>query len=207
MKFFRNIFLLALLFPAFVYGKTIINGKDAIDTVFLGTPYERHVQLPAGTASLGPTAPSAQTYNTVFRCIEFDSDAEEAFITFEIPDDWVGNENMILELDWIPWDDDVTNGETVKWDIQYRASVQNSDVDGTLSSATATHTDSGNVTVQGFMVHTPVTLNYNDANNPLNKQAHLYIQITRDVTTDTFPGGACITAWEWIYNSNMLPQI
>lgn len=176
------------------------------DTVTV-TPFQRHIQLPAGASTLGPTAPSGVTYNDVIRCLEFDADNEASFITIEIPDDWVGGEDIEIEIDWLPNDDDVANGETVKWDFRYRSIAQGEDADGTLTSATATYTDVGGTAVQGTIIHTDLDLSWDDANNPLVKQDHLFIEVTRDKAGDSFPGGACITAWEWIYNSNTFSQI
>ena len=169
--------------------------------------YVRHLQIPSGVAFLGPTAPSPVTYNSVVRCLEFDNDSEEAFVTLEIPDDWIGGEDLILEVDWLPNDSAMANGETVKFDLQLRTIAEDEDADGTLTSATATHTDSGGATVQGLITHTPIILDYDDADNPMVKQDHIYIEFTRDMSGDTYGGGACVTAWEFVYNSNTVPQI
>ena len=56
------------------------------------------------------------------------------------------------------------------------------------------------------MIHTPFTLAYNDANQPLAKQDHIYFKIGRDVgVSGDFNGTVTITAYEIIYNSVGLP--
>ncbi|MCK5017574.1 MAG: hypothetical protein KAS32_10945 [Candidatus Peribacteraceae bacterium] len=218
-KLLYFIVLLSVLYAGTVYSignspisHRVANQKlntdsDVIFNTVTVTSYERHIQLPVGAASLGPTAPSQVTYNSVIRCLEFDNDAEASFVTIEIPDDWVGGEDMILEVDWLPNDSAMVNGNTVKWDLQLRSVAENEDSDGTLTAATATHTDVGGATTQGTIIHTAITLDYNDVNNPLVKQDHVYIEVTRDMTGDSYGDGACISSWEWIYDSNTFTQI
>lgn len=191
-------------------GDVIITGNNfSVDAagVLTVAPYERHIAISAGAALLGPTAPDVVTYNSVVRCLEFDHDDEEAFLDRELPEDWVGSEDMGLAIIWFPNDSAMADGNTVKFDIQLKVTAEGADHDGTLTSATATHTDSGGATLQGLAVHTTITLDYDDGNNPLVKQSHIDIQVTRDMTGDSYGDGACIKGFKLNYNSNTLPHM
>lgn len=181
--------------------------ESALDVngILTVAPYERHLQIPIASAVLGPTAPSLIVYNSVVACREFDADNEVMYATWEIGSDWVGGEDIIIEVDWLPNNAAMSNGETVKWDLRLRTIAEGEDADGTLTSATATHTDVSGATLQGLISHTAITLDFDDANNPLVIDDHVYIEITRDMGGDSFASDACITAFEVIYNSDGLP--
>lgn len=121
--------------------------------------------------------------------------------SIEIRSGWDGA-NQTLEVDWFPTTD-IANGETVIFNVTYVVKTDGQDVDsGTVASGVMTYTSVG-VTSAGTMIHTPLTIAYNDANQPLVADAHIYFRFYRDFTGDTFSGVTCINAFEHIqYISN-----
>jgi hypothetical protein len=150
--------------------------------------YTRHLQIDAhadaGTPANQPSTVSVATA----ACLEFANSASEyAYPTFEIPDDW--------------------DGETVIWDWQYRSVAEGGLITaGTVATGSATFTDGGAGTAQYLIVHTPFTLTYNHANQPLAAQDHVFMVLDRN-NADTFAGKVCITAFEVIYESTGLPRL
>ena len=168
------------------------------------TSYTRHHDVGSNAASQGVTAPSPITQDTT-RCLGFDADNEQAFLIFEIPPEWDGASDMLLNVDWYPEAGDVlVDAETVKWDMSYRSIADNEAIDnGTLATASATYTQSGAGTDKEA-IETQITIDYDGANQPLTAHDEIIIVTNRDVTTDTYSGSGVICKWELEYTANKL---
>jgi hypothetical protein len=171
-------------------------------------PYFRYIDIEPGSAVLGPTAPSAIDLGT-YRGLEFDADAERVNLTFEVPDDWVNDTDMVLKIYWT--NDPGTAigaGETVKFDISYRVTDMSSGElydNGSAATGTVTYTQSGAGTDKQTRV-SEITLAHGDANQPLETDYIVGISFDRDVTGDTYPQGACVFRWEVKLQSNSIPN-
>jgi len=182
------------------------SGNMVLGGTLTVAPFTRHVQLPAQTVGNINTRPTPATYGTV-ACLDFDAGptAEYAYATFEVGSDWVGGEDMTLEIDWFPSSGAMAGTDTIKWDITYRSVAEGETItNGT--AVTVSVTDSGDY-AQYIVEHTPFTLDYDNANQPLVHEDHVFIQITRDVgVANDFAGDVCVTAFELIYNANTFAE-
>jgi len=179
------------------YGNLDISGELTVGS------YERHIQIPArivGNPSNSPTAIKLYTAGG----LRFSGTTDNTtYCQWEIPDDWVGDD-IIFEVDWLPGAGSIAAGATVIWTINYRAIAEGELINqGTVKTISTTFT--GALT-QDTVEHTPFTLPYNDANQPLTKQDHIFFEVLRSASSDTYGGTTTVTAFEIIYNSNKLPQ-
>jgi hypothetical protein len=152
----------------------------------------------AGSAVLGPSAPSRYVNGSVSG-IGFASDGESAYIAWEVPDCWVGAENIALKVYWTNQSGDaLLDTETVKWDFEYRVLAFGTDTTttGTAATATSTYTQSGAGTDGDTHVNA-LTLVYNDANQPLVAGEVVTGRFDRDVAGDTYSGAGVVPLWEF----------
>ena len=146
--------------------------------------FTRHHDINVGSALLGPTAPTLELIGLA-RGLGFDSDAETAYFSVEVSSDWVGTTDMSISVDWAP-NTAPSDTETIKWDISYRAVSAGETVNVTSpTDITATYTQSG-VGIVGELINTPITIDFDDATNPLTEGDIIFVEFTRDVTGDTF---------------------
>jgi uncharacterized membrane protein YgdD (TMEM256/DUF423 family) len=98
----------------------------------------------------------------------------------------------------------MTAPAAVQWVFEYRAIAEGESlVSGTQATQSVTY---NTTTAQYVMVHSPVTLAYNDANQPLTKQDHLYVRCYRNTgVANDFSGTVFASAFEVIYTSTGLP--
>ena len=186
----------------------LIHGDFSADTVTINgkltvTPFTRHVQLPAETVGKLTDQPTPETFGTA-ACLQFASlgTSEYAYATFEVGEDWVGGEDIIFEIDWFPA---MTGTETVTWDVTYRSILEGETItNGT--AVTVSVTDSGDYS-QYVIEHSPFTLDYDNGNQPLVHEDHVFLQVTRDTgVANDFAGTVCVTAFEIIYNANTFAE-
>jgi hypothetical protein len=164
--------------------------------------YERHIDINIGSVGQGVTSPTETTIGTA-GCLTFNADAEHVLLTHDMPDDWSGG-NITLNVHWAP-ESAMADGETVKWDIQYRAIEEGETLtNGDVAEASATYTQSGAGTQYEFL-ETSITLLAADPNQPLTANDEIPIHFDRDMTGDTFAGDACVVQWHLAYNSTMIP--
>ncbi len=174
------------------------------DPVF--ATYNRHEDIQAGGATLGPTAPTPITIGTA-RGLGFDADNEVVFFSVEVPSDWDGASNMNLNVHWYPTSGDaVAEDETVKWDATYRSIVFGEAIDnGTVVVATTTFTGGASETDKESY-ETTIIIVYTGGNQPLTVGDLIFIQFDRDVGTDDYSGSGIVTLWELEYTSVALGQ-
>lgn len=164
------------------------------------TSFTRHHDIEVGAALFGASAPSIEIIG-IARGLGFDANAETAYFTVEVPDDWIGTSDMDFSVDWSP-DTAPTDTETVKWDISYRSVAVGEDIDGTSTTdITSTYTQSGAGTL-GELISTSTTVDFDDATNPLTAGDLIFVEFTRDVTGDTFGEIPVVVNWNLAYESN-----
>lgn len=165
--------------------------------------YERHIQIPAmlsGSPAEQPTQVAVETVGG----LQFSSALSKiAYCQWEVPDDWDGGD-VFFEVDWFPDAGAMSGTDTVKWDLSYRAIVEGELVNaGTVAALSIT--DSADY-AQYQTKHSRFTLPFDDANQPLTKQDHVYFKISRDVgVANDFAGTIVVPAFEIIYMSTGLP--
>ena len=182
---------------------TIVNAGD---TGFVVGGYQRRFQIEPGSALTGSTAPTAVTIGTA-RGLAFDADAEEAFFIFDVPSDWDGSSDMLLDVDWSPESGAaIGDGLTVIWSTQYRSVAVGDAVDnGTFVTATQTYTQSGAGTDKE-LIQTAIVLDFDDVNQPISIGDHLFFQFDRDMTGDTYASDGIVMELEVEYTSIGLPR-
>jgi hypothetical protein len=165
--------------------------------------YERHIQIPASVNGTPANSPTAVDFFTAGGLQFATTGTKYAFCQWEIPNDWDGTD-IYIEVDWFP-DSGATSGtDTVKWDVEYRAIAEGETINNG-TSVTVSSTDSGDYS-QYQTKHARHTLTYNNANQPLAKQDHVYFKISRDTgVSNDFGGSVTVPAFEIIYNSTKVP--
>lgn len=191
-----------------VYGDTmsgdVITTGDLQGDTLTVTAYERHIQVPVTAVGAPANNPTGVDVGTAGG-YQFASTGtqEELHFQWEVPDDWDGTD-ITVEIDWLPNSGDMTNPDAVKWTFEYRSVAEGELMtQGTAASKSVTY---DTTTSQYTTVHSPVTFEFDDANQPITKQDHIYVRCFRDTTVaDDFAGTVVATAFEIIYNSTSLP--
>jgi hypothetical protein len=165
--------------------------------------YTRHVQLVAKADGTVANQPTPAEYGTAGGLQFPTTGTKYAYCQFEVPDDWDGT-NMFFEIDWLPDSGAMGGTDTVEWTINYRAIAEGEVItQGTVKTLSVA--DSGDYS-QGQTKHTRFTLPFNDANQPLTKQDHVFVQITRNTgVANDFGGTVLATGYELIYESTGYP--
>ena len=199
---YRNKFL-----PYNIYDPQAISG-DAFDltlhTGLLTVPaYERHIQVPALLTGNPANQPTSVDFFTAGGLQFPTTGAKYAFIQWEIPDDWNGTD-LYFEVDWMPDSGAMSGTDTVEWTVEYRAIAEGELINaGTSVTMTATNSDDN---AQYKTIHSRMTIDFDNANQPITKQDHIFFKISRNTgVTNDFSGTVTVTAYEIIYNSITLP--
>ncbi len=193
------------LYLALTGNQNVAGIKTFTDGITVKT-YERHIQISATTNGTPANTPLAIDFFTASGLQFNQTTVKYAFCQWEIPDDWDGT-NIYFEIDWIPDSAGLSdiNPDSVKWDVEYRAIAEGELIsNGTSKTITHTHTPSDQAQYETY--HSRMTMSYNDANQPLTKQDHIYFKIKRDVAVaNNFNGTVTVLAYEIIYNSIGIP--
>lgn len=187
-------------------GNVTIGGDLTVTADVTLNDYIRHHDITVSSATVGSTAPTATTIGT-FRGLGFNADNEVAYFPMEVPSDWNGTSDMTLVIHYVLTPGDIlANGETVKWDVDYRSTAEGEAVDsGTVVSITATLTG-GASEIDKEHYHTSITIDYDDANQPLTVGDDMGFKFDRDVSGDTYSGSGIIYKWDLVYFSNTIPR-
>lgn len=167
--------------------------------------YQRHIQvqaIPSGTVA------NQATGNTVGTAVglQFASTPDKyAGFQWEIPNDWVGGEDITIEIDWMPDSGSMSGDDTVQWILEYRAVAEGELVtQGTAVTVTVTNDDDN---AQYLTIHSPFTIDYDSGDQPLTKQDHIFFLLHRNTAVaNDFAGTVTGTAFEVLYNSNQMPR-
>lgn len=185
-------------------GTNSFNVSPTGDLLLTGSAkYERHFILPA-LLNGNPSNQPAQINLFTASALEFaTTGAKYAFCEWEIPDDWDGSD-VYIEIDWNPNSGAMSGTDTIKWDVEYRSLAVNETINNG-TSVTLTETNSNDYS-QYQSHHSRFTLTFNDANQPLTAQDHIFFKISRDTSVaNDFGGTVAVTAFEIVYTSNGLP--
>jgi len=170
----------------------------------LGDQYTRHGQIPISFPVNPSGSPNYREYGPVL-CNEFQDDtAEYGNFQIEIGDEFPQDADMILEVDWMPWDGVVSENETVIFTFTYRCLLEGTTFNKADTTTTATHTGTSGDDAQYLSIHTPATLDYDHGTNPLTHEFHCYFKVER--SADTFAGDVCVTGFELVYPADMIPE-
>ena len=168
------------------------------------TTYERHIQIPARLTGNPANQPTEVDFFTTAGLQFPTTGAKYSFFQWELGNDWDGTD-IYIEVDWFADSGAMSGTDTVQWIVQY-ACVAEGEVHGAALYNTLTLTNSDD-NAQYKSIHSRGTMPYNDVNQPLTKQDHIYFKVTRNTAVaNDFGGSATVTAFEIIYNSNQIPR-
>jgi len=180
----------------------MLKDDSPITWVILGkaVKYERHIQLDAKADGTVGNQPTQIDFFTVGGLQYPTTGSKYAFCQWEVPDDWDGTD-IYFEINWFPDSGAISGTSALRWTVEYRAiaegEVINNGTSVTLDNGVGG--DTGDYS-QYQTKHTRVTLTYNDANQPLVKQDHVYFKISRDTSVaNDFSGSVTVSAYEMIY--------
>lgn len=168
--------------------------------------YERHVQIPVTHTGAVDNQPTPVDVFTAGGDQYPTTGAKYGFCQWEIPDDWDGTD-VYFEIDWLPDSGAISGTDAIRWTVEYRSIAEgeliNNGTSVTLDNGAGG--DTGDY-AQYQTKHTRVTLAYNDANQPLTAQDHVYFKVSRDTgVANNFGGSVVVTAYEVIYTSAGFP--
>lgn len=169
--------------------------------------YERHVQIPARMSGNAASQMTAVTVGTAVGLQASSAIDQYAGFQWEVPEDWVGDD-IIIEIDWLPNSGAISGTDAVRWVIEYRSIAPGELItQGTIKTLdNGVGGDTADY-AQYETKHTQFVLPFDDADQPLTKEDHIYVLIHRDTAVaNDFTGTVVITAYEVVYNSNSLPS-
>jgi len=199
----RFVFLF-LLIPYLLFGQ---HGVSSTFNTVKVTDFAQYISINSGQSTVGGTAPTPITIET-WRALQFNANAELAFIEFEIPDDWNGTSDMELKIYGFTEAGDVIGaGEVVEFDAEYRSIAEGEAYDnGTSVTISPTYTQAGAGTDKSF-IELEVAIDFDNGNQPLTKGDLVGFKCYRDVTTsDTYSSDFDVVKWEIKYIANSFPM-
>lgn len=178
--------------------------------------YTRTVSIEAGDASVGASAPTVQSIVdsggiTVARALGFDSTAgEEALLSTCVPSDWDGSSDWTLRMVWTNQNGNAfADTEDVDWYARWRTVTAGEATEGAaVTSAMNTYTQSGAGT-DSEIFHTDLTIDHDDATNPLTAGDCLLVNIQRNVggtESNSYSGEAAVIRWLFRFSSTTIPK-
>ena len=170
--------------------------------------YTRHIDIYAGSANVGNTAPTPTTVGTTARGLGFNNANELAYFNWEVPTDWNGSSDFEIEIIWVTQAGDaIQNTEDVDWDIQYHSVAEGEAIDnGSVATATATYL-AGATQTDKEMFETEIDIPYNTGNQPLTAGDTVTMLFIRNTATEanSYTGEAVVLRWEIKYTANKMP--
>lgn len=188
--------------------QVVSNGADweIVSGAEVAVRYVRHIQIAAVVDGTPSSQPAAVDFFTAGGLQFSASLAKFAFCQWEIPDDWDGTD-IYFEVDWFPDSASMSGTDAVRWTVEYRAVAEGE----LINQGTSVTLDNGAGGDTGDharykTVHSRMTLAYNNANQPLTVQDHVFFKISRDVgVSGDFSGTVTVSAFEIIYTSTGFP--
>lgn len=174
-----------------------------INGTFEVTPFERHVSLDF-LSGLRQNSPDEIVQGTAAG-LGFNATNETIYIRWHVPEDWVGTSDATLHIHWFPATT-MSDTEDVDWDIEYRSVSTGEDVDNvTATTGAVAYNQSGSGTANEY-IYSPITITYNDGNNPLVPHDDVMIKLNRDVTNEqnSYGANAVIQTIHVAYSSNKM---
>lgn len=129
----------------------------------------------------------------------FANDADDiARIALRVPSDWDGASDMGLKLRWANTAATaIANGETVCWALAWRSKADAELYDaGTAGAASVTYTEAEDPGTDKEIHVSTITIDHDDADQPLAAGDLLTLELRRDVSEDDYGAGAVLLdAW------------
>jgi hypothetical protein len=173
------------------------------ETIIL-SGYTRSIHTTIGAAVKGGTAPDDITVGT-FRGYGFNADAEVAFFHFDIPDDWDEQSDVFIVFHWFSETGDaIAEGEKVIWDATYRSIPDDVAMDNGTAVTVSDTLIGGASEIAKQHYHAIMTLDYDNANQPLGVGDEIGVQFDRNVTGEAgnaYSGNAILFELEVQYTS------
>lgn len=169
--------------------------------------YERHVQIDAKADGTVANQPTSEDFFTAGGLQFASAGAQYSYCQWEIPDDWDGTD-IVFEIDWFPDSGATTGTDAVRWTVEYR-SIAEGELINQGTSVTVDNGVGGDTAdyAQYETKHSRFTLDFDNANQPLTNQDHVYFKISRDTSVaNDFAGTVTVSAYEIIYQSKGFPS-
>jgi len=164
--------------------------------------YERHIQIPAKLDGSVGSQPTTIDFFTAGGLQYSNVGTKNAFCQFEVPDDWDGGD-MYFEVDWMP-DGGATTGNNVDFLIEYRAIAEGELLNN--GTSVTIYSPDGTGYSQYQTKHARFTLDHDHAHQPLARQDHVYLRISRNNgVSNNYTGTVTVLGYELIYNSVAAP--
>ena len=184
-------------------GYVNISKTDGKLTLTGTAKYERHIQIPAKSDGAVANQPVPVDFFTVGGLQFATTGAKYSYCQFEIPDDWDGGD-IYFEIDWFPDSGAMSGTSAVEWTVEYRA-VAEGELINAGTSVTLVSIDNADY-AQYQTKHARMTMAYNNANQPLTAQDHVFVKISRNTATaNDFSGSVTVSGYEVIYTSKGFP--
>ncbi len=146
--------------------------------------------------STPPTAATKGTSPTVHGWL-FDATGEKMCLVAKVPANWNGASDLKLRLTCV-LNAAETNGDDIEWSGNLVAVTTGTDAVSKTSTATAASaTDIGTASSEGSEHECDLTIDYDDADNPVTAGDTLYIEINRTEVTNV--AGVIVTAARLLY--------
>jgi len=154
---------------------------DGVSNILIGQNVA-YVQFPYGGLFEGETrAPGIATVGPVSGYVFDSSTVEYLYGSFRVPSFYRADTDIIAKIHWMN-DSAQTGDNDVVWGIGYHTYVD-TETYGSKTTTTRTVTDGpGNNAVAGTFTISSITLEYDDANNPLNASDVVSFRIYRDAS-------------------------
>lgn len=184
-------------------GYVDISKTDGSITLTGAAKYERHIQIPVKADGTVDNQATQVDFFTVGGNQYATTGEKYGYCQFEVPYDWDGG-NIYFEVDWFPDSGAMSGTAAVEWTVEYRA-VAEGELINRGTSVTLSSIDNGDY-AQYQTKHARVTMAYNNANQPLTVQDHVFVKISRNTATaNDFSGSVTVSGYEVIYTSKGFP--
>jgi hypothetical protein len=169
--------------------------------------YTRTIDVTGNFINLGATTGRNGATDFAIGYILDDDTNDLIGISFRVPADWNTSSDMTLELIWSSEDTDaIADTEIVVFDLNYVCKAEGEDVTtGTAVSTGVTYTQSEAGT-NAEQMRSDITLDYDNANQPIAAGDYIHMMLNRDTTTDTYSGSVYLHSGKIHFNSVALPQ-
>ena len=159
------------------------------------------INLPLENRMLGATPPTAATKGTspVLHGYLFDATAEKMTLAFRVPANYSADGDLTVRLSCV-LNQAETSGDDIDWSGDLRVVDHTEDVTGTSTAVAASLTDIGATVADGTLIECNLTIDYDDANNPVAAGDWCFLEIYRTNLTEVT--GVILVAATLVYPCN-----
>lgn len=163
-----------------------------------------HVPIDISTFELDNTNPPTKKTkgsSPVVKGYEFDATNEKASLKWRVPDNWISNSNIYLNLFWMI-DQVEGSGDNIDTKVTWISLVPASGKASRVSTITFASTDIGSGTSDGTIHKAVITIDYDDSDNPVSVGDLMVFEVSRPNLSEV--GGAILTYADVTYYRNEL---